>query len=110
MKKLVFLISVIAVSASAKCYKQTCVPQLQMGTQQTLQTINQSYADFRSALKRSDEAYKKYNDALAKQNELLEKVKRLKIENAMSEQEILFLIKQGNAVKNLNITQEMEEK
>lgn len=110
MKKLVFLIGVIVVSANAKCYKATCAPQLQMGTQQTLQVINQSYADFRSALKRSNEAYIKYNNALAKQNELLEKIKRLKIENAMSEQEILFLIKQGNAVKNLNITQEMEEK
>lgn len=110
MKKLVFLLSVIVVGASAKCYKETCAPQLQMGTQQTLQTINQSYADFRSALKRSDEAYQKYNNALVKQNELLEKIKRLKMENSVSEQEILFLIKQGNAVKNVNATEEMEEK
>lgn len=110
MKKVVFFLSLIIVSASAKCYKVSCTSQLQSGTEKTLQIVDKSYTDFRSALDRSKKAYDKYNKALIKQNELLEKIKRLKIENIISEQEILFLIKQGNGVRNININEEMENK
>ena len=110
MKKILLLISLLVVSASAYCYKITCTPQLTQGTTQTLQVINSAYVEFRAALSRSDKAYARYNEALTKQNELLEKIQRLKIENSISEEEILFLIKKANMVKNLNITKEMEEK
>ena len=55
------------------------------------------------AQRQLEQKYIEYNAALAEQNELLEKIQKLKSDGLMSEKKINFLLQKGISIRENNI-------
>lgn len=94
----------------AQCYFVPCSPNLVTASTQAKQVINDEFKSFMTALDRLKEAYDEYNKALNEQNELLAKIEKLKANSALLQKEILFLMKQNNAILSVEIDSQKSKK
>lgn len=102
MRKII-LISLLAVSANAYCYKVFCQPQIQSAKSKAISVIENSYRNNSNAIDRLEKAYSEYENALIEQNKLLEKIKKIKAESLLEERLLLFKLKKHNELRSKNI-------
>lgn len=103
MKILIFLSLLLISILDAKCYKVPCQPIIFLNKTQAIADIERSYARNMQAQQRLEQKYIEYNAALAEQNELLEKIQKLKSDGLMSEKKINFLLQKGISIRENNI-------
>lgn len=82
--------------ALAYCYKAPCDQLITTQKTQTLQVIQQAFDQLNSSLGDLDTSYSNYKQSLQEQNELLEKLKKIRAYNSESLKEIAFLLNQNN--------------
>ena len=95
MKILIFLSLLLVSILDAKCYKVPCQPIIFINKTQAIADIERSYARNMQAQRQLEQKYIEYNAALAEQNELLEKIQKLKSDGLMREKKDKFFVTKG---------------
>lgn len=93
---IVAVVALFNVDAAAYCYKAPCDQLITDQKVQTLQAIQQAFDQLNSSLGDLDTSYSNYKQSLQEQNELLEKLKKIRAYNSESLKEIAFLLNQNN--------------